>query len=227
MDAPPGVRLKPVVWVAVAFGAGIATGMAISRRERPESVALADSVPISTTHAVSTRPIEPNAFEPAKTAPANASVPVEQIPTPPAEETAAFTGYSQPIEVGKVFRNAMSAPSVNGAPNQLADAHRALEREERDDSWSYPLEAELQNSLLADASADGFTIEHVECRATACEVRLSGKARQFEAISHWPENGYPQTWSQRLQVRMSSTIGNGEQVDRLIILKKPPPPKPD
>jgi hypothetical protein len=147
------------------------------------------------------------------------------MPTGPAAgESAEYTGYSQPIDAGDVFRKSMSAPSTNGAPNRLAEEHRALEREERDDSWSYPLEAELQNSLLADASAGGFSIEHVECRATACEVRLSGKGRQFEVVSHWPDNGYPQPWSQRLRIESSSTIGNGERVDRLIILKKPPKP---
>ena len=147
--------------------------------------------------------------------------PSAQVPT--SGDADEYTGYSLPIALGPVFEKSFAADSASRVPNSILAAHRALEREMRDDSWSYPLEAELQNSLVADASAGKFNVEHVECRATACEVRLSGIGSQFEAMTHWSENQYTQPWSQRLQLSMSSTIGNGNEVERLIILKKPVP----
>lgn len=224
--------VKPV-WVAIAFAAGIAVGVLVSHKDAPDAVRQPALEAAPAVAAIDSAQIDPTPAAPAASVALTPPVRTEPMPAasmPPRvaaiEDGAHYTGYSEPIDVGSVFQKALVDSPAPGVANQLGDAHRALERELRDDSWSYPLEAELQNSLLADASVGNFTVEHVECRATACEIRLSGKGRQFEAISHWSENPQAQPWSQRLQLSMSSTIGNGDQVDRLIILKKPPkPPK--
>ncbi len=222
--------VKPV-WIAVAFAGGIAVGLLLARSGKPEV-----ATPVVTIDAAPERRAAPEVrTEPmrdATPAPAEAGdeSPADSPPAakPVPEVAAEYTGYLEPIEVGPVFRKTLAASPLTGTVNPLADAHRALEREMRDDSWSYPLEAELQNSLVADSSIGNFTVEHVVCRATACEIRLSGKDDQGEAMSRWSDTLQTPQWRQRLLLTMSSSISENGQVDRLIILKKPPkPPKPD
>jgi hypothetical protein len=147
---------------------------------------------------------------------------------PESEGAMEYTGYSAPIDVGPAFRKEVAAQPVPGVSNALGEAHRALEREMRDDSWSYPMEAEIQNSLVADASAGNFTVEHVECRATACEIRLSAKGAQAEAMSRWASGIQGQPLGSRLLPSVSSMVSNGSQSDQLLIFIRPPkPPKPN
>jgi hypothetical protein len=134
---------------------------------------------------------------------------------------AEYTGYSQPVEAGPVFRKIMAAPSPPGAENRLAQMHRALEREVRDDSWAYPMEAEIQNSLVAETSAGRLTVEHLECRATLCELRLSGIAANEPSLSSWIAASGKQPWASRLYMNLSSTITDGERVDSLLIFRRP------
>ena len=37
------------------------------------------------------------------------------------------------------------------------------------------MEAEIENSLVADTSMGNFKLELIECRATLCEVRLTAR----------------------------------------------------
>jgi hypothetical protein len=76
----------------------------------------------------------------------------------------------------------IARPSQAGFENQLGDAHRALERETRNDGWAYTMEGEIQNSMVNEVSTGEFRADHVEWRATLCEVRLSGKGDQAAAI---------------------------------------------
>ena len=91
----------------------------------------------------------------------------------------------QPIDAGEVFNKVLARPSQAGFENNIAEAHRALERETRDDGWAYSMEAEIQNSMVNEVSTGAFRAEHVECRTTMCELRLSGKGDQGAAIKRW------------------------------------------
>ena len=136
--------------------------------------------------------------------------------------------FVQRIDAGPVFSEVLGRPSVPGFENQIGDAHRALERETRNDGWAYTMEAEIQNAMLNETSTGAFRADHVECRATLCEVRLSGKGDQGLAIKRWSEGIGAQPFGQRLFLNYSSSISNSERVDALMIFRKPPatPPRP-
>jgi hypothetical protein len=229
--------VKPV-WIAVAFVAGIAVGVLVTRTGTPEPMPVAtnDAAPISPAapqapkaaaaqHDASPAPV--SSASAATTAPRESSAPTLPSTAPASEDAVEYTGYSAPIDVGPAFRKEVAAQPVPGVSNALGQAHRALEREMRDDSWSYPMEAEIQNSLVADASAGGFTVEHVECRATACEIRLSAKGAQADAMSRWANGLHAQPLGSRLLPSVSSMVSNGSQSDQILIFIRPPkPPQP-
>ena len=66
---------------------------------------------------------------------------------------------------------------------------------------------------------------------TASMLALTNAGTRLIAVGErgtilWSDNAGAQSWGRRLQLTMSSTVGNDDQVNRLIILKKPPkPPK--
>ncbi|HEV7609456.1 MAG TPA: hypothetical protein VGO61_19115 [Steroidobacteraceae bacterium] len=228
--------VKPV-WIAIAFAAGIAVGVLVTRTFAPESVPVAtnDVAPVlpaapqaptaATQHDASKMPV-PSASA-AATAQRESSAPTLPPTAPASEDAAEYAGYSAPIDVGPAFRKEVTAAPVPGVSNALGEAHRALEREMRDDSWSYPMEAEIQNSLMADASEGNFTVEHVECRATACEIRLSAKGARADAMSRWANGIHAQPLGSRLLPSVSSMVSNGSQTDQILIFIRPPkPPKP-
>ena len=109
----------------------------------------------------------------------------------------------------------------------MAEQHAALERETRDDSWSYQMEAELQNSMVADTSMGNFKLEHLECRSTMCEMQLSANGeQQTAALRKWQDGLHtgPPAGSQ-LMMTSASVITEDNASTALIILKKPPAPK--
>jgi hypothetical protein len=143
-------------------------------------------------------------------------------PVPAAGDDAFF----QPIDVGSAFAEQIGRPSQPGFENQMGDAHRALEREMRNDGWAYAMEGELQNSMVNEVSTGEFRAEHVECRATMCEVRISGTARQTDAVKRWMDTLQKHEVARTLAMNYSSMSANDERVDMLMILRKPPSPPP-
>jgi hypothetical protein len=136
-------------------------------------------------------------------------------------EPSVDSGTVQAIDVGEAFARQIARPSRPGEENEIGDAHRALEREARDDQWAYTMEGELQNSMVTQTSTGAFKLEHVECRATLCEVRISGNADQQAAMREWMENLADSGLKQRLFPNMSSSYANGERVDALYIFRRP------
>ena len=148
------------------------------------------------------------------------------LPSGPLPESATvpdteYSGYQQPVDVGPVFKKVMAQKPPPGAENQLGDLHRALERELRDDSWAYAMEAEIQNSLVAETSAGSLTVEHLECRATLCELRISGSPASEQALNDWSGAVGRQPWANRLYLRVSSSVSDDERVDSLLIFRRP------
>lgn len=155
------------------------------------------------------------------TAPATPTTTVTGAPVAAALPEAEYGGYTQPVDPGPVFQKLLAQKPPPGAENRLGDLHRALERELRDDSWAYPMEAEIQNSLVAETSAGKLTIEHLECRATLCELRLSGDAANEQSLADWTAAAGKQPWAGRLHMNLSSSISDGERVDGLLIFRRP------
>jgi hypothetical protein len=227
-------------WIFTAFAVGVAVGIAATwvvmdgaRDPAPtiDNPFAAPRVPLSTVPATNNTGAAPPAT-PVKSTAAK----IEPVSAPPAPVAAAASDQNgatvddasvQQIDAGPVFNKQIAQPSIPGFENQLGDAHRALERETRNDGWAYAMEAEIQNAMVNEVSTGAFLMEHLECRATMCEVRLSGKADQAAAIKHWNEGLGAQPFGQRLFPSYSSSISNDERVDSLIIFRRPPtPPRP-
>jgi hypothetical protein len=67
--------------------------------------------------------------------------------------------------------------------------HAQFMREERDDAWAYPREAELESSMLTELSDGKFDKARIECRTTLCEVALTARDdAQVAALKKWFEN---------------------------------------
>ena len=226
-------------WIFIAFAVGVAVGVAATRvfmgEPRDSAPAIVDAPAAPRAPSAAPEPDDTVAATPARpatTAPAN----IEPVSASPAPVAPAATDQNsatvddatvQRIDAGPVFNKQIAQQSIPGFENQLGDAHRALERETRNDGWAYAMEAEIQNAMVNEVSTGAFRVEHVECRATMCEVRLSGKADQAAAIKHWNEGLGTQPFGQRLFPNYSSSISNDERIDSLIIFRRPPstPPK--
>jgi hypothetical protein len=221
-------------WIFIAFAVGVTVGVVATRafmREPGDGIATVDD-----PFALSGEPIHqvyaPHDTVAATPAPPATAARIDPVSAPPAQVVPAVTDQNgataddatvQRIDAGPVFNKQIAQASIPGFENQLGDAHRALERETRNDGWAYAMEAEIQNAMVNEVSTGAFRMEHVECRATMCEVRLSGKADQAAAIKHWNEGLGAQPFGQRIFPNYSSSISNDERIDSLIIFRRPPP----
>jgi len=222
-------------WLAVAFTAGIVVGVIVDRPD-PDSAngtvprpALPEPVEPAGVEdfRVAARPAAPKAPVPEKppTAPAgNLAVEAATPDTTAQTDTgaASYSGYSEPIDVGPVFSEQFAESQKHGVKGSLFELHQNLEREVRNDAWAYAAESEIQNSLVDDASTGNFTVDHLECRATSCEVRLSAQGKfHSEQLSRWQQDMRSRQWGNGLEPRASSMIGQDDRTDILVILVKP------
>jgi len=226
--------VKPI-WLGAAFAAGIAVGILATRMfaEAPTGEALAANAPVSVREPLretpASTPVERSAARapaaPAASSSADDVTTVKSAPagTAPVEPATADSGAAgQPIDAGDVFNKMIAQPSQPGFENNIGEAHRALERETRDDGWAYSMEAEIQNAMVTEVSTGAFRSEHIECRATMCELRLSGKGEQAAAIKRWSDELGSQPFGQRLFLNYSSSISDNNRVDTLMIFRRPP-----
>lgn len=136
------------------------------------------------------------------------------------------SGVVNAIDAGGTFNKMIARPSTSDQPNQLGDLHRALEREPRDDGWAYSMEAELQNTMVNDTSMGKFKMEHVECRSTLCEVRVSGNSDQADAVRNFGNALPGSNFNQQLFMNVSSTVSGHERIDAIYIFRRPAGRKP-
>lgn len=217
-------------WIAVALVLGVSIGVWISY-ERDDTAAQPESAANGDAGAVQQAPQTPppdsggkfghSPVNPGAAAQAGAARPPA---TPPAVSQEP-EGYRQAIDVGPVFRQHFEQDAASGTENSMAMAHRELEREVRDDAWAYAIEAEIENSLITETSLGNFRREHVECRATLCEIRISGEGDQQEtAMQNWNESIAGKPWASRVNLNYSATISENGQVNALLIFRKAGPP---
>lgn len=216
-------------WIAVALVLGVAIGVWISY-ERTEPAAQPEVPASGDTGAVPQVPQTPpsGASEKSGHMPARpGAVSQDAAANPPAIVPAGSQepeGYLQAIDVGPVFRQNFEQDAAAGNDNSIARAHRELEREVRDDAWAYAIEAEIENSLITETSLGNFRREHVECRATLCEIRISGEGDQQEtAMQNWNESLGGKPWTSRVNLNYSATISENGQVNALMIFRKAGP----
>jgi len=229
-------------WLAVTFAAGIALGFLFghsSEVERPVERIGAGDPPLAPTPAPAmapapasrradlppARPVAPPAEPPRRAAgpPASISFAVENA-EPERFDYDNYSGYSLPVDAGPNFGAQIADSIRNGRRDSLAQEHVQLERELRDDSWSYPLEAELQNMLAADPVMGKFKVEHLECRATRCELRVSGKVRmeQESGINQWLSNMHRIAWPGDVRVGTAVFSGTEDGSEGMLMLHRPP-----
>jgi hypothetical protein len=218
-------------WLPVGFVAGIALGVFI---ERPAADApVAPPTAPAVAHAAPEKS-PPSHVPTAGSSPAPAQIPAASVV--PVRPVAAMTqgvaaaeapAGGPPIDPGPVFAKQFAEAEKAGFRNPLAEQHAALERETRDDSWAYQMEAELQNSMVADTSMGNFKLEHLECRSTLCEMQLSANGeQQSAALRKWQDGlhtGPPP--GLQLMLTSASVITENDASNALIILTKPPSPK--
>lgn len=213
------------------FVVGITLGVMIGRmtadEAAPPPAAIANETPGPAPAAggdpviVFAPPQDPRpASRPADRPPAQPGVPERHTDAPDAG-----IGASQRIDAGPVFNQQFATAEKQGVKDAVLEAHRALEREPRDDSWSYPLEAEIENSLVADTSMGNFRREHLECRSSSCEIRLSAEGgAQMEALRQWTSDIEKFPWASRMLLSSSSTVSDADRMQVLLIVTRPPPP---
>ena len=225
------------IWAPVVFLTGLAAGVLLDRgftRDTPASLngrtltsapppasSMPPEAPTADVMSPSTAVRSPAAT--VSSAPAAVGMPAELRAESPAavDESAPV----QPIDVGPAFRTQFAATKKQGFHDQTAELHAALERETRDDSWSYPLEADIQNSLVSDTSAGNFKAEHVECRSSICEIRLSATdPQQAKALQKWTEAIHTLTWSSQVNMTSMLTISDAGRSDTLVLLTRPQNP---
>jgi hypothetical protein len=188
-------------WLAVALAAGIALGMALER--------IFDG-------GASDPPVSGQAGPPARVAKNSTPSPVAQAPTM-REVPAAMSG---PPAVALEFETVGDTREADGRPVVVRDsgafAHDDFLREERDDSWAYLREAELESGVFEEINAGRFSKERIECRATLCEVQLTASgAEQTRALKKWYNELSDQMHEPRpeapMQVRSASFTPQNEK----------------
>jgi hypothetical protein len=219
--------MKPLP-LLLALVLGVVIGLAISHPTSEEAEAPRMQVPPSGAAAdvpVIVFKTDPPAPAPGVPPPKPSEVGSAPAGIAPPPALPASGQVANPIDAGPVFNQQFATAEKQGISDGMVEAHRALEREPRDDSWSYPLEAEIENSLISDTSMGNFRKEHLECRSTMCEIRLSAEgSAQTEALRQWISDIQKFPWAARMQLSSASTVSSDERMDALMIVSKPPAP---
>ncbi len=219
-------------WLLWTFAAGVAVGAFAMRAMYGTSSAAVPTASIESSATPVALPVEVEKSAPRETATPLSAV---SLPNAPRKVESALpvapapaNEVAQPVDLGPAFEKALADDAQPGHHDQVREAHRELERETRDEGWAFTMESELQGAMINEIATSAFNAEHIECRATLCEVRLSGNTSlQSEAMKRWHESFIGRadpTLGQRLLLNYSSSISENDRTDLLMIFRRPPPP---
>jgi len=232
--------MKPLAVVGV-FVAGIAAGTIGTRVLSPADDRSHDRVVVTGPAASVPIPAAPASLphSPAPAVdPAKAAVAAASSPVPGAHEAiapangAAAEHWNMPNLPPPSGNDALSlklGPDLAASlalqmnmENSTGKLHEALEAEPRDDTWAYAAEADIQNALVADASAGNFTVNRVECRATLCELHLTGTDAQGPALQAWNDGLSKQAWWRDLPMSAQTMVSSKGKIEELLIFRRAP-----
>ncbi len=223
-------------WLVIVLAAGIVVGVALhallfgGNVESDEWLARgAERAKAAEAGAPAPAPAKPNpAPAPARsgdrTADPSADSPAPQV---------ALDIVPGDANAGFVQGDIINAPPSRNVEN-METMHADFVREERDDSWAYLREAELENSVVMETSVGNFSRERVECRATLCEMDLSASGEQIDKLKKWYDDLNAQRPGISLQaplmMRMSSFSSDNNQAAVKFVYVRPqrvlpPPPR--
>lgn len=196
-----------IYWLAVALAIGLALGLLFGgASEAPEPPHAAAPAPVAQVPA--TRPSGRTPDSPAAPALPPAPSAPSATPTAPAspEVSLGFEAVGEEVVDGNRVLRVETTETL----------HAEFLRENRDDSWAYIREAELESEMLEEISTGRFSKERIECRATLCEMHLTAEgAEQTAALKKWFEERNELLREPRpnspLQMRMSSNTNQSEQ----------------
>jgi len=228
--------MKPA-GIAGVFVAGVITGVIIMRATTPDSSMTTLAGPVAERARAS------NESEPSHNLPPPQAAPPAAIATPqklartssdpapiaPAPDDRAATSRVSPVIVSEALTLefgpdlAASLAEQESEEGSAGKLRVALEAEARDDTWAYAAETHLQNSLVNAVGAGKFTLNHMECRATLCEVHLSGSDTQSRAMQDWTNEISKQNWSTEMAMTAQSSVTNEGKTESLLILRRVPP----
>ena len=137
----------------------------------------------------------------------------------------------QPIPVSDAHANIIYSQSTRDeATGERRIIRDILESEAKDDGWSYFMEQTLQMFIASHSDADKFSIFHIECRTSMCEIQAIGFDESTSpdwsrvlfdmSLQPWYEFGQVGTFAENYQGQLAL-------VTRLTRMREAPPAEPD
>lgn len=75
---------------------------------------------------------------------------------------------TEPARIPRIYREIIG-PVYHLGPT-LPELHAMFEREPRDETWAYAMEAGINDYIANRWAGDGTVVEYVECRSQHCEI---------------------------------------------------------
>jgi hypothetical protein len=148
----------------------------------------------------------------------------DQLPEP--EEPVAVAN-AQDAQPDYAYRAATQPMSTEVPPDAGHEWQRAFEKEERDEAWAGPLEAEIRKSLEPEIDLGRFYLANAECRATLCEIRLLARGSlQRAELDQYQSTIFTLPWAARLNPALSSGVDSGDRYESIWIFERRPESRP-
>lgn len=148
----------------------------------------------------------------------------DHVPEPVEAVTAA---NAQDAEPDYAYRAATQPMSTEVPADAGKEWQRAFEKEERDEAWAGPLEAEIRKSLEPEINLGRFYLANAECRATLCEIRLLARGSlQRAELDQYQSTIFTLPWAARLNPALSSGVDNGDRYESIWIFERRPESRP-
>lgn len=220
--------MKPS-WLIPAFLAGAIAGALVLRSILPHPPEPAAIAPMSTSLSPLPSPAPSTIVAAESPAVRVAAVVADARPPSQRADGASSSAAAIPvvttaggaaIDLSPALRDALAQHSFK--TESPAELHEALEKESKDDSWSYPIEAEIRSSLAAISANDAVTVHSVECRSTLCEVRLSAPAYNMNLVQEWNREVGAYSWIRRVVPVTHLVTSRDGRAEALTILRRSP-----